>query len=221
MATGAGWKGPIGKADVFVRLPYILNEYNLPDYMNINNYDHPGKTATIRENEVWIHWDDLEPTDRDNVDVTVLQPHLWQEIMQRRAQVIGSPGDADAWAALASAYSAAGQEKHGMFANQFLANLYILACERALTLNPNNVTLHVEFAKNMLYAEIFSQDSSYYNAIAKNELATALKLDPTNADALAFYKPMARIVWFIYTSYCWTVPDLCYPHSYYRTNRND
>lgn len=187
MATGAGWKGPIGKADVVIRFPYVLNEYNLPDYNDINNYEYPGRATTVRENDVWIHWDDLEPTNQDNVHVTILPPHMWQAIMQQRGRVIAFPNDADAWVALARAYADAGQDKHGMFSNQYLGSLYILACERALTLDPNNVALHVEFASNMSWAAPFSKDSSYEEAIATNELATALKLDPTNAEALALY----------------------------------
>jgi hypothetical protein len=190
MATGAGWKGPIGTADVLIRFPYILNEYNLPYYPDGAYYDRPGEIATVRENEVWIHWDNLEPTSQDNVRLTVLQSHLWQQILQQRGRVISSPNDANAWAALAHAYADAGQEKHFMFSNQNLANAYVLACERALTLNPNNVALHVEFARNTFYASVLSQDASYFGAISKNELATALKLYPTNVDALALYDQM-------------------------------
>jgi hypothetical protein len=173
-----------------IRFPYILNEYNLPYYPDGAYYDQPGEIATVRENEVWIHWDNLEPTSQDNVRLTVLQPHLWQQILQQRGRVISSPNDADAWAALARAYADAGQEKHFMFSNQNLANAYVLACERSLTLNPNNVALHVEFARDAFYASVLSQDASYFSAISKNELATALNLDPTNEDALALYKQM-------------------------------
>ncbi len=187
MATGAGWKGPIGKADVFLRFPYILNQYNLPDYDDIHNYDQPGETTTVRENEVWIHWDNLEPTDQDNVRVSIIQPHLWQEVLQCRAQVIDTPDDPSAWLYLARAYFAADREKHGFFINDEISSFYILAFERALTLNPNNAALHIEFANGLTSIDSSAGYSSpsFLNDTLLNEIATALKLDPNNADALS------------------------------------
>jgi hypothetical protein len=181
LATGAGWKGPIGKVDVIFRFPYILNEYNFPEFKSYSTPDpQSSRTVLVQENEVRMHWDDLEPTERDNVELGILQPHLWQAILQCRLQVISLPDDASAWLNLARAYAAAGQQKHGLFYDENLALLYIHAMERALTLNPNNASLHAEFARNMAYALAGSSD--YYDAIVQNELATALKLDPNNAD---------------------------------------
>ena len=198
LATGAGWKGPIGKADVILRFPYILNVYNLPSYndYNSNNYfinDSSSNPQTVRstkivENELWLHWENLEPTDRDNVFVSIVQPHLWQNIVLASSQVIDSPDDASAWLALARAYAAAGQDKHINFTNDQLAQAFIQAFERTLTLNPNNASLHAEFANDMLWT--FLQGNDYYQSIFLNELASALALDPKNADALSLEDTM-------------------------------
>jgi len=188
LATGAGWKGPIGKADIIFRFPYILNDINVFDYNELAGgvLTYWGQTMTVVENEIRLHWDELEPTSADNVRFDILQPRIWQEILRRRIQVIGSPQDAGAWEALASAYASAGEGKHSMFGNPKLATLYIAACEQALTLDPNNIDFHFEFAQNMLWAGMFTENH-YYQAIAENELATVLQLDPTNAKALNFF----------------------------------
>ncbi|MGD0612233.1 MAG: hypothetical protein ABSB41_12035 [Anaerolineales bacterium] len=194
LATGAGWKGPIGKADVVLRFPYILNMYNLPDFndYSVNTYlssyaQSAGYTAVI-ENELWFHYGNLEPTNQDNIRVSIIQPHLWQAVVERRSQVIASPDDASAWLALARAYADAGQEKHGMFINDQVIQVFIQAFERALILNPNNASLHVEFATDMLSTDIEGND--YYRSIFLNELATALALDPKNANALSLLDTM-------------------------------
>ncbi|MGA2489130.1 MAG: hypothetical protein ABSF99_02930 [Anaerolineales bacterium] len=202
LATGAGWKGPIGEADVVLRFPYILNAYNLDffDDLSTNNYfnndtfpNSQGVRSTkVVENELWLHYEDLEPNSGDNLGVSIVQPHLWQAVMQRRAQVIDSPDDAIGWLALARSYADAGQEKHGMFPNGQLCQAFIQAFERALTLNPNDASLHAEFAQDMLMANLGGWND-YYKAISLNELATALTLDPTNAKAMSAFVTMNQM----------------------------
>jgi hypothetical protein len=173
--------------DVIALFPYILNEYNLP---NINEYSRwdagMGLQTTVLENEIRVHYDNLEPTQDNNVGIWMLQPHLWQEILRRRTQAISYPDDAGAWAALSRAYAAAGNVRGIM---SFTAP-FILTCERALTLNPNDVSLHVLFANAMYDDWLFEPDNDYYHALAVNEVAAALKLDPANAQALALMQSM-------------------------------
>jgi hypothetical protein len=196
LATGAGWKGPIGKADVVLRFPYILNAYNLPDFndYSMNTFlssftPSEGSTAVI-ENELWYHYKNLEPTNQDNIGVSVIQPHLWQAVIARRSQVIASPDDASAWLVLARAYADAGREKHGMFISDQVIQVFIQAFEHALTLNPNNASLHAEFATDMFSTDLEAND--YYRSVLLNELAAALALDPKNADALSALDAMKQ-----------------------------
>ena len=94
--------------------------------------------------------------------------------------VIGSPDDASVWLALARSYAAADTEKHGMFSNEQILRGFINAFERALTIDPNDASLHAEFANDLLWAY---RSDDYYKALISNEVATALALDPNNADA--------------------------------------
>ncbi len=185
LATGAGWKGPIGKADVVLRFPYVLNNYNLPDYNSYSNSYFTSDSQAIRstkiiENELWLHWEGLEPKNQDNVHVTVVKPHLWQAVLQERILAIGSPDDASVWLALARSYAAADTEAHGMFSNEQILQVFINAFERALTIDPNDASLHAEFANDLLWTY---RSDDYIRALISNEVATALTLDPNNADA--------------------------------------
>ncbi len=185
LATGAGWKGPIGKADVVLRFPYILNTYNLPSYDSYaNSYftsDSQSISSTkIIENELWFHWEGLEPTNQHNVYVSVVQPHLWQAVLQARVLAIGSPDDASVWLALARSYAAADSEAHVSLIREQICQAFINAFERALTLDPNDASLHAEFANDLLWAY---RSDDYFKALISNEVATALALDPNNPDA--------------------------------------
>jgi hypothetical protein len=187
LATGAGWKGPIGKADVVLRFPYVLNNYNVPDYYSHSNSYSTSDSQSISstkiiENELWLHWEGLEPKNQDNVRVEVVQPHLWQAVLQERIQAIGSPDDASVWLALARAYASADTDSHWMFGNEQICQAFINAFERALTIDPNDASLHAEFANGMLWAYLI-RPNDYYKALISNEVATALTLDPNNADA--------------------------------------
>jgi hypothetical protein len=111
LATGAGWKNPIGSVDVIMRFPYIVNELNFP------NLESEPK-LTVIENEIRFHKDNLEPTARDNIELVVAKPQLWQDVLQNRLGVIATPDDASAWLNLARAYSIIGRESHGCFISE-------------------------------------------------------------------------------------------------------
>ncbi len=144
-------------------------------------WGYGSSLKSIEENQIRLHWDVLEPTNQDNIALYILQPHLWQEILRRRVQVIGSPDDAAAWEALAKAYAAAAVEKHGFFYNPPIVDLYIQACERALVLDPQNASLHMQFAYNLYNSPDYQED--YYKAVVRNELAIVMQLDPANPEA--------------------------------------
>ena len=193
LATGAGWKGPIGTADVILRFPYIVNNYNFAlAYYTAPGAQSSGTTVSVVENEIRLHWDDLEPTLNNNVNLWFLQPQLWEAVLNDRAKVIADPDSEEAWLALARAYIAAAQEHHGL--NEDLTSFYIRAMESAIKFEPNNASLHAEFAKALEWWGYFSEpaipESEYFHEVALNELATALKLDPNNADAMSFLQDL-------------------------------
>ena len=184
LSTGAGWMGPIGNADIVVLFPYVLNEYDLPYADDLTRWDAQfDRTTIVLENQIRIHYHDLEPTQDNNVAVGMVSPHLWQEVLRRRLQVIATPDEPQAWLALARAYAAAGQEKHGMFITEGYSQAYLQAFERALALKPKDASLHVEFASGLL--RVYDPHGTFYSDTLHNELATAYRLDPKNSDLLA------------------------------------
>ncbi len=191
LATGAGWKGPIGTVDIIFRFPYELNEINSSGF-DWYGGQYRGGIITREENQFRLHWNDLEPTNDDNITLYLLQPHLWQEILRRRLQVIAAPDDAVSWEALAKAYAAAAVEKHGFFYNPAVIDLYFQASERALTLDSKNVSFHMEFANNLFNSSDYNygDNQGYYHALVRNELAIVMQLDPSNAEAAELYQKL-------------------------------
>lgn len=177
LATGAGWKNSIGSVDVIMRFPYIVNELNFP-------YLESEPKLTVIENEIRFHKDNLEPTSRDNIELVVAKPQLWQDVLQNRLNVIATPDDASAWLNLAHAYSAVGRESHGCFMSEEYRHLYTLAFQRVLALNPNDANLHAEFAKGLLESCTDYGKHPDYAAVIRNEIAISLDLDPQNQVAL-------------------------------------
>jgi hypothetical protein len=185
IATGAGWKGPIGAADLIIRFPYLVSDDNVP-YLSRMLQTEPN--TSVVGNDLRWHWEGLEPTYEDNLDLGIVPSHLWQEVLRRQAGVNASPNDAGAWLALARAFYDADV---GIHADPALDDRYVGAFRRALDLAPARADLRVEIA-SILYRSGLRFDDDYTIGAAANELAVALELDPQNADALALLADMQR-----------------------------
>jgi len=184
LATGAGWKGPIGTGIVIVRLPYQPSELNMSGSDDVAaRYALRGMILSMGQNEILWEWDNLEPTREDNISFRIIKPSLWREILRWQAEVNKSPHEADAWVALARAYAAAGAYYNDGISNVEFANLYILSFENVLLLDPKNIALHEEFARK-IYNSNYGGRDPYYDAIILHEVAAILKLDPQNVGIL-------------------------------------
>lgn len=106
--TGAGWYGTIGEGTVTVRLPYPVNETNtvLNDDSWWDTSPLPPGPEVSGTDVVW-RFSDLEPTEADNVRLTVLTPRVWRELEQARAAAASAPDDGSAQHGLANALTAA------------------------------------------------------------------------------------------------------------------
>jgi hypothetical protein len=183
LSTGAGWYGPIGTAEVIFRFPYMVNNLNIGEY-----YYQDQSYIRLVENEVRYHRDNFEPiglnegtlSNVDNVSIILVNPTLWLAVVKARSAIITLPDDAKAWLALARAYHAAGDEKHGCFENDEFRNLIIQAYEIALNLDPQNASVHAEFASVLLFSECWNQDKDRIY----QEISIALHFDPENELAL-------------------------------------
>lgn len=106
--TGAAWAGVIGDAEVIVRLPYPVDKANVAldaDSM-WDTGPRPAGFAVEGSDVVW-RFTDLEPTEADNIRLTVLDPAVRQAIGVARATAANEPASVQAWRALGVALDAA------------------------------------------------------------------------------------------------------------------
>ncbi len=95
-SSGAGWKGTIGSAVLFVRFPYEVNQLNVLPMLN-------GEVAEMVEghkisaNELKWVFNDFEPGAKDNFSISMAAPKVWQELLQKQAWVSGHAWDGEAW----------------------------------------------------------------------------------------------------------------------------
>jgi hypothetical protein len=108
LETGAGWYGPIGSAELSLEMPYEVNSQNLVygDYETT-----PGGQANGRQ--ITWHYDNLEPTQNDNLRVDIVSPKVWMDVLQARQAAQNNSGDANAWQSLAQVSETAARDKSG------------------------------------------------------------------------------------------------------------
>jgi hypothetical protein len=181
LSTGAGWDGPIGKADITLHLPYTATFENV-----ILNKSTSG--AYFINGGVRWQYVNLEPTAKDDWYVTLLSPNLWRNIVAARAAQQAAPRDAQLWLALSRAYIKAVPFKYEPTGGRRFMQLGIQAMQRAVALAPNSAAMHLEYANLLWYLYRFDVAQHPNSAIAKTifaQIKLALKLEPDNAGAKA------------------------------------
>jgi hypothetical protein len=151
LETGAGWRGPIGEATITFRLPYEVNESNtvLHHPYRFWHLPHPDAFAISGTDVTW-RFSDLEPTQDDNIYLTVLSPSLWEEIRAAQQDVAAMADSSEAHLRLARALVAVLSFRAGLepIGNSIaLAELAEVSYERALELAPKDVEIHVEYCE--------------------------------------------------------------------------
>ncbi len=179
LETGAGWQGPIGAADIILRLPYEAG----PENVLGEPYTVPG--ASYASNEARWHRENLEPAREDNMRVGLVWPEAWQQVLAARAALEAQPADVQAAIDLAEAYRLAGSGTKGFVANPLLADQAQSTIEQALAAAPESADLHAELASLLVWRLPYAatpDDPSLPRIRA--ELASAFALEPQNARAL-------------------------------------
>lgn len=93
--TGAGWAGPIRKAELIVNLPYPAS----PETIGTMPEGGHSEGQQVR----WT-WEDLEPGPHDDFAIWLLLPERWEALQAARAAVEANPEDGEAWLDLANTY---------------------------------------------------------------------------------------------------------------------
>jgi hypothetical protein len=205
LETGAGWKGPIGVADLVVRLPYPASDENVLVDPNFWPRSTPG--GTFEGNEIRWHYENLEPTaetlqglmqSSDGTgafEVSVLLPNYWRDIVNGRAAVAANGKDGQAWGQLARALKLAIVTHRGLWSAAAGQKLYaeaVAAYEQAVTLLPKEAKWHAGYAELLWQAYAYSSPPDPAQIVrAAQELKVALELDPGNDQAKALLQEIS------------------------------
>ena len=190
LETGAGWKDVIGSADVILRLPYEANNLNvLLEGSTGFSTTTPG--AVLEGNEVRWHFENLEPTADNNIEVSLVMPEAWQRVLAERATVKKSPSDGEAWGRLGKAYKEISRLRRGLREDPGGEELYRLSLEsyqKCLQLKPKDSLWHTGYADLLwfyYYWQVYWTQTPDTTELAQavQELKTALELDPKNKQA--------------------------------------
>jgi hypothetical protein len=189
LETGAGWNDTIGEANIIVQFPYAATDANVfIEESNSSSASTPG--AVLSNNLVRWHFEDLEPTSQDNIEVILVAPALWESILKETRLVEGNPKDGEAWGRLAKAYKEAARLPKGWLrddpAGGKLVELSKAAYEKCLTLLPKDALWHYGYA-DLLWSQYYWEtrisprgDTQGLLPRALAELQTVLALDPDN-----------------------------------------
>jgi hypothetical protein len=190
LETGAGWNDTIGEADIIVQLPYAVTDANVfVEESNSSSASTPE--SVLSANQVRWHFEDLEPTSQDNIEVILVAPALWDSVLKETRLVEVNPKDGEAWGRLAKAYKEAARLPKGWLrddpAGGELVDLSRDAYETCLALLPKDALWHYGYA-DLLWSEYYwgtrvspRGDTQGLLPRLLAELQTVLALDPDNS----------------------------------------
>jgi|CXWL01.1.fsa_nt_gi hypothetical protein len=192
LETGAGWNGTIGAADVIVRLPYEVNKQNVWAE-GVTGYTDPTQGGVMSGSEIRWHFEELEPTWENNIQVIVVTPSLWESVLKETDTVTKNPNDGEAWGRLAKAYKEILRQSHGELradsAGRAMFELSKDAYEKCLALLPNDSLWHYGYAELLwahYYFDLYWTGEADVEGILPTvltELQTVLALDSNNQQA--------------------------------------
>jgi len=137
LETGAGWAGPIQRGEVIVKFPYEVTTEN------VLAESTPG--YQVRHNELVWSFENLEPTSKDNLQISIVSPAAWQYILSLRRELKANPVLPEKWIELAQLHeylSTSHIDVRNEYYYQKVADTY----EQGITANPNSAALHSAYA---------------------------------------------------------------------------
>jgi len=134
--TGAGWAGPIGKAELEVNLPYPASAETIgtmPDGGQVDGH------------QVRWTWENLEPTPEDDFYIWLIQQERWEELEAARMRAMQGSEDGEAWLNLANTYGGLAIGRYATlvpgFGKTYLP-LGVQAAQEAIRLLPDDLRPH-------------------------------------------------------------------------------
>jgi hypothetical protein len=150
--TGAGWAGPIGRAELIVNLPYPASKetmaarqasdsmFTIPDVST-----GVPRGAILEGNQArWI-WKNFEPGPENDFSIWLILPTKWNELESARAAVKANQQDGQAWLKLAAIYQSLSimWTGHQQLFSRFYLQPGLDAYRKAIALLPDHPAPHV------------------------------------------------------------------------------
>jgi hypothetical protein len=189
LETGAGWNDTIGSADIIMRFPFAVSAENVLD--EGAGYGSPTPNFTFNGNEIRWHYDNLEPTQHDNILIPLVRLAAWQEVVDARQAVQDNPSDGEAWGRLGMRIKAVLLSHHTLRMDPGVDSLYSearQAYERCLELLPKDGLWHFGYA-DLLWQHYNTQRLMPAGVdpaeaeLAVRELQLSMQLAPNNERA--------------------------------------
>lgn len=197
LSTGAGWKDTIGSADLVVKLPYEANVNNVL-LAGETGYSFTSPGAVLDGREIRWHYENLEPTTADNLEVELVMPAKWQKVLKEQDNVTRDPNDGEAWGRLGKLYKEIAflpKELRPDPGGQALYELSIQAYKKCLELRPNDAEWHAGFAElyywhyNVSYWNDQEDDTDLKQAL--DLLKKAIQINPKTPKAVEMLDEIA------------------------------
>lgn len=172
LETGAGWNGTIGSADLVVRLPYEANRQNVV-FETHTGYSMTTSGGEIQGSEVLWHYEDLEPTSEQNLEVSLVMPEAWETVLRERMNVAQDPEGGEAWGRLGKIYKEMARLRRGLrqdAGGQELFELSKEAYEKAVALLPEDALWHAGYAELLwdhYFWDVFMPGSTDYGELVR------------------------------------------------------
>jgi len=163
LETGAGWWGPIGEGTITFRFPYEVTEYNAIIVPHPEDFFEPPNPPgfTISGTDVVWHFMDLEPTEEDNVHLTLLAPPRWEAIVAARREAEANPDSVEALLGLIHALRAGLYYRYGVLpvgrTTEWIEEVSSLY-KRVLELEPDQLEVMIEYLDWMTYTPEFWEE---------------------------------------------------------------
>lgn len=194
LSTGADWQGTIGSADIIARFPYEISPQNVIFPESQVGWMDTTQGATINGSELRWHYDDLEPTQKNNILINIVSPDAWNKVLTEQANVEKNPNDGEAWGRLAMNYKKVSMTSKGYLrgdaGGEELYRLSVQAYEKCLALLPNDALWHAGYAE-LLHAHNIWQIVDQAEALrAVQEIHRALELSPNDPKIIEIAESM-------------------------------
>ena len=192
LQTGAGWYGPIGKADVIFRFPYPVTDQNVE--MNLND-----PAWSVSGNELTWHKEAFKPDASSDLRIYLTNPSVWENILAETKSTQANSDDGQAWARLGTAYKEAIWVRRGLRQDMGGLAMYSLsddAYRKALSLLPKDTNLHLDYAELICWHTLWQHmgdkvvSPDWIPCI--QQLKTVLDQKPNDLRAITILQKIAR-----------------------------